>query len=182
MSVIPYKLQEEGDILRPAFISDALDPCMFEVVDSGFFERGVIQKNLDAVGAGLLQSADTPEIEQVWKAAFGCGVIAGLLVGEQESGTVTMFRGLQTELGVKENRRGVPGKDLRHDDLEFTHVFRGDSATAFACKRFAQGAALVHGGGGDDAILVGDSLQTIEFAGGDLHRWVSSWVFAGDCR
>jgi hypothetical protein len=41
---------------------------------------------------------------------------------------------------------------------------------------------LVHGGGGDDAILVGDSLQTIEFAGGDLHRWVSSWVFAGDCR
>ena len=44
-------------------------------------------------------------------------------------------------------------------DLEFFHHGVGDFAAFFLGERFLQGAALVHGGGGDDAALVGNFLQ-----------------------
>ena len=41
-------------------------------------------------------------------------------------------------------------------DLELFHHGVGDVAAFFLGERFLQRAALVHGGGGDDAAVVGD--------------------------
>ena len=54
-------------------------------------------------------------------------------------------------------------------DLNSSIVGVGDLAAFFFGERFLQGAALVHGGGGDDAAIVGNTFQAGQFAGGELH-------------
>jgi hypothetical protein len=66
-----------------ALVADALDPGLLEIVDMGFFEGGVVEEDLDAIGSGFLEAADAPDVEQVRKAAGSGGVVAGLLVGEE---------------------------------------------------------------------------------------------------
>ena len=48
-------------------------------------ERRVVQQDLDAVGAGFLQPADGPVVEQIRQPAGPGLVVAGLLVGQQQA-------------------------------------------------------------------------------------------------
>ncbi len=57
------------------------------------------------------------------------------------------------------------GENLRYQSLEFFHHGVGDGRALFLGQRFLQRAALVHGGGSDDATIVRNSLEPLEFAG-----------------
>jgi len=59
------ELEEEGDIVSNTLVADALDPGLLEIVDGGFFERSVVEEDLDAVGSCLFQAADAPDVEEV---------------------------------------------------------------------------------------------------------------------
>jgi hypothetical protein len=80
---------------------------VLEVVDVGLLEGGVVEQDLDAVGAGFLEAANAPDVEQVGQAAGGVGVVAGLLVGEQQALAVAVLGGGQAELGVEQDGGGV---------------------------------------------------------------------------
>ena len=97
VGVVADELEEEGDVVGEALVADALDPGLLEVVDVGLLEGGVVEEDLDAVGAGFLEAADAPDVEQVGQAAGGVGVVAGLLVGEQEALAVAVFGGGQAD-------------------------------------------------------------------------------------
>ena len=61
-------------------------------------------------------------------------------------------------------------QNFRDQRFEFFHHGVGDFAAFFFGERFLQGAALIHGGGGDDAAFVRDFLESGKFAGGKLHE------------
>ncbi len=69
LGVVADELEEERDVVGAALVADALDPGVLEVVDLGLLERRVVEQDLDAVGAGFLQAADAPDVEQVGQAA-----------------------------------------------------------------------------------------------------------------
>ena len=91
--VVADELAEEGDVVGAALVADALDEGVLDVVDVGLVEGGVVEEDLDAVGAGFDEAADAPEVEEVGEAAGGGGVVAGLLVGEQEALAVAVLGG-----------------------------------------------------------------------------------------
>ncbi len=93
VGVVADELEEEGDVVGDALVADALDPGVLEIVDCGLFEGGVVEEDLDAVGAGFLEAADAPEVEEVRQAAGGGGVVAGLLVGEEKALAVAVLGG-----------------------------------------------------------------------------------------
>jgi len=107
--VVADEFEEEGDVVGAALVADALDPGVLELVDFGLVEGGVVEEDLDAVGTGFDESADAPDVEQVRKAAGGGGVVAGLLVGEQEAFAVAVLGGGEAVLGIEEDGRGVVG-------------------------------------------------------------------------
>ena len=55
-----------------------------KIVDGLGIERRVIQQDLQAVSASLLQAADRPHIEQIRQAARRVRVVPRLLVGQQQ--------------------------------------------------------------------------------------------------
>ncbi len=118
MRVVADAFEEEGDVVGDALVADALDPGLLEIVDAAPLEGGVVEEDLDAVGSGFLEAADAPDVEEVGEAAGGGGVVAGLLVGEQEALAVAVFRGGQAELGVEEDGGGVFGEDGGDEGLE----------------------------------------------------------------
>ncbi len=65
------------------------------------------------------------------------------------------------------------GEDLGDEGLELLEVVGVGGGAALLGERLLEGAALVHGGGGDDAALVGDGFQSGEFTWGRLRhvRW-----------
>ena len=91
MHGVADELEEEGDVVGDAFIGDALDPGLLVVVDFGFLVRRVVQEDLDAVGAGFLEAANAPQVEQIGEAAGKGGVVAGLFIGEEQAFAVTVF-------------------------------------------------------------------------------------------
>jgi hypothetical protein len=154
------ELEEEGDVVGDALVADALDPGLLEVVDVGFFEGGVVEEDLDAVGSGFLETANAPDVEEVWQAAGGGGVVAGLLVGEEEALAVALLGGGEAELGVEEDGGGVFGEDGGDEGLEDFKVVGVGGCSTLLGEGLLQGAALVHGGGGDDAAVVGDCFES----------------------
>ena len=74
-----------------ALVADALDPGVLEIVDVGGLKWRVVEQDLDAVGTGLFQALNAPDVKQVGQTSGSCGVIAGLLVGEQQAGVVAVF-------------------------------------------------------------------------------------------
>ncbi len=174
VGVVADELEEEGDVVGEALVADALDPGVLEVVDGGFFEGRVVEEDLDAVGAGFLEAADAPDVEEVGEAAGGGGVVAGLLVGEQEAGVVAVLGGFEAVLGVEQDGGGVTGEDLGDEGLELAEIVGVDDAAALVGEGLLEGSALVHGGGGDDAAGVGDGLEACEFSGGELGHGVFS--------
>src|SRR6202034_2513085 len=97
------QLEEEGDVMRDALIGDALDPGLLVVVDAGLFVGRVVEEDLDAVGAGFLEAADAPEVKQIGEAAGEGGVVAGLLIGEQEAFAVAALGSGEAELGIEQD-------------------------------------------------------------------------------
>ena len=63
-----------------------------------------------------------PDVEEVGQATGGGGVVAGLLVGEQEALAVAVLGGGKAELGVEEDGGGVFGEDGGDEDLELFEV------------------------------------------------------------
>ena len=60
--------------------------------------------------------------------------------------------------------RPSTGEDSANGDFEFAHHGRGDLVnidTAGAGQGLLQAAALIHCGGGDDAVLVGQRLHAL---------------------
>ena len=87
---------------------------MLEVIDVLGIERRVVEQDLDAVGAGFLQAADRPVIEQVGQAAGAGLVVAGLLIGEQQAGVLgAALGGGQSPLGVEQDGAGMRRETLR---------------------------------------------------------------------
>ena len=107
--VVADELEEEGDVVGAALVADALDPGVLDVVDAGLVEGGVVEQDLDAVGAGFGEAANAPEVEQIGEAAMGGGVVAGLLVGEEEAFAVAVLGGGQAILGIEQDGGGVAG-------------------------------------------------------------------------
>ncbi len=87
------------------------------------------------------------------------GVVAGLLVGEEEALAVAVLGGGKAELGVEEDGGGVLGEDGGDEDLELFEVVGVGSGSALLGEGLLKGSTLVHGGGGDHATMVGDGFE-----------------------
>ncbi len=154
-----------------ALVADALDPGLLVVVDGGFFEGRVVEEDLDAVSSGFLQATDAPEVEEVGQAAGGGGVVAGLLVGEEKTLAVAVLGGGETVLRIEEDAGGVLGEDRGDEGLELFKIVGVGGGAALLGEGLLEGAALVHGGGGDDAAMVGDGFESCEFSWGQFFHW-----------
>src|SRR6267154_1943572 len=77
-----------------------------------------LTEDFDAVGSSFLEAANAPDVEEVGQAAGGGGVVAGLLVGQEEALAVAVLRGGQAVLGVEEDGGGVFGEDGGDQRLE----------------------------------------------------------------
>ena len=174
LDVIADEFEEEGDVVGDALVADALDPGLLVVVDGGLLEGGVVEEDLDAVGAGFLQAADAPEVEQVGQTAGGGGVVAGLLVGEEEALAVAVLGGGKAVLRIEEDAGGVLGEDVGNECLELFEIVGVSGGTALLGERLLERAALVHCGGGDDAPVIGDGFQSCEFSWCQLFHWCVS--------
>ena len=171
--VVSDELQEEGNIVGDALGADTLDPGMLAIVDRFLLEGSVVEQDLDGVGAHLLDAADRSIGQQVRQTAGSRIVIAGFLVGQQQPGTrVPSLGRAQTPNRIEQDRAGVRREDLRYGELEFAHHVVGHIGLVDALAggdRFLQRSPLVHGGGGDHAPRVGESLHICEFPGAEFH-------------
>ena len=169
VGVVADHLEEEGDVVIHALVAYALDPGMLEFVDLGLLERRVVEQDLDTVGPGFFQTAHAPDVEQVGETTGGSGVVAGLLVGEEQAGAVAMPGGVEAELGVEQDGRGVAGENLGDEGLELAEVVGVDNTAALLGEGLLERPALIHGGGGDNAASVRYGFQACELTWGDLH-------------
>src|SRR5262249_50082611 len=111
-----------------------------------------------------------PQVEQVRQAARAGLVVSGLFIREQQAGILgAALGGGQSPLGIEQDGAGVRRQHFGDQRLELFHHGVGDVAAFFLGERFLQRAALVDGGGGDDAAIVGNFLQSGKFSGGELH-------------
>jgi hypothetical protein len=62
---------------------------MFLIINRARFKRVVVEQDLYTIGPGLLEPAHRPEIEQSGQAARLRGVITGLFIGQQKTGTLS---------------------------------------------------------------------------------------------
>ena len=148
---------------------------MLLVVDILGIVGSVVEQNLYAVGAGFFQAASRPVVEQIAQAPGPGFIVARLFIGEQQAG---IFRaalgGGKSPLGIEQDGGGVRGEHLADQRFEFFHHGIGYFAALFLGQRFLQGAALIHGGGGDDAACVGNVFEAGQFARGDFHRFLQN--------
>ena len=81
--IVAHKLQEEWNIVGPAFVAYAFHEGMLFLVDFFFVQWRVIDEDLHAVGSSFFQPAHRPLIQQVGDAARPGIVVARLLIGQQ---------------------------------------------------------------------------------------------------
>src|SRR6476620_4452483 len=138
--VVADELEEEGDVVGAALVTDALDEGVLAVIDIGLLHRSVVEKDLDAVGASFLEAADRPVVEQVGEAAGGGGVVAGLLIGEQKALAVAVLGGGKSKLRVEEEGGGVFGEHGGDEGLElFECGGRDGGGAGFLGERLLEG-------------------------------------------
>ena len=76
-------------------------------------ERRVVEQDLDAVGAGFLQPAHRPVVEQVGQPPGARLVVAGLLVGQQQPGILRpALAGREAPFRIEQDRARVLGQHL----------------------------------------------------------------------
>ena len=109
-------------------------------------------------------------IEQIRQTARGGGIVAGLLIGQQQTLAVAVLGGRQSKFRIEQNRGGVLGQNFRHQRFEFDQRVVVDRGAFFLGQRLLQGTALIHGGGGNHAAFIGEGFHAGQFAGGELHR------------
>ena len=70
-------------------------------------------------------------------------------------------------------------RTLGDEGLELLEVVGVGGGSALLGEGLLEGAALVHGGGGDDAAMVGDGFESCEFSWGQLRHCDGSpdWMF-----
>ncbi len=108
--------------------------------------------------------------QQVGQAA-GLGiVVAAQFIGQQQAG---IFRarlgGFQAEFRVEQDGAGMRRQHFAHRHFKLAHHLGRDFFEIHAAARgqgFLQAAALIHGGGGDDAATVGQRLHALQFTFG----------------
>ena len=151
LGVIADEFKEERDVVGEAFVADALDPGVLEIVDGGGLVWAVVEEDLDAVGTGFLEAADGPDVEEVGQTAGSGGVVAGFLIGKKKASGVAIFGSFEAKLGVKKDGGSVAGEHIGDKDLELAEIGGFDDASTLLGEGLLEGAALVHGGCGDDA-------------------------------
>ena len=97
------------------------------------------------------------------------GVVARLLVSEQEALAVAVLGGGKAVLGIEEDGGGMPSQNFGDVDLELLEIVGVGGGTALLGEGFLKGSALIHSCGGDDTALIGDGLEAGKFAWGQLH-------------
>ena len=107
------EFEEVRDVVGAAFVADALNPGVLDFVDVLGIVRGVVEKNLDAIGAGFFQTACGPDVEQVRQAAGTSLVVSSLFIGEQQAGVLgAALGGGESPFGVEQDGGGVRGENL----------------------------------------------------------------------
>ena len=81
-----------------------------------------------------------------------------------------MLGGGQAVLGVEEDGGGVVGEDFGDEGLELLEIVGVGGGSALLGEGLLEGATLVHSGGGDDAVMVGDGFESGEFTWGQLRH------------
>ncbi len=111
--LVTHELQEVGDVVGAAFVADALDPGVLDLIDVLGIVGGVVQQDLDAVGAGFFQAARGPYVEQVGQAARTGLVVSGLFISQQQAGVLgAALGGGESPLGIEQNGGGVRGENF----------------------------------------------------------------------
>src|SRR2546427_33579 len=82
---IADELEEKGDVVGAALVTQTLNPGVLLVVDFLAVEWSVVEQDLDAISASFLQTADRPVVEQIRQASRTSLVIPGFLIGEQQA-------------------------------------------------------------------------------------------------
>lgn len=164
--VVADEFEEEGEVFGGALGADAFDEGVFDFVDFGVFGGGVVDEEFDGVGAPVLDAADGDVVEEVGEAAGAGVVVARGFVGEEEAAMrVAGGGGGQAVFGVEEEGGGVGAEDGGDGGFELLKHGRG----GVGAEGFGETAALVHGGGGDDAGVVGERLDVQFFTGSEDH-------------
>src|SRR5439155_6616852 len=97
-------------------------------------------------------------------------VVSSFFIREQQAGVLRAALGRwQSPLGIEQDGTGVRRKNLRYQRLELFHHGIINFAAFFFGKRFLQRAALIHGPCGDNAAIVGNSLNASQLARRELH-------------
>ncbi len=108
--------------------------------------------------------------QQVRQAAGLGVVVAALFVGQQQAGVGRRALAAGSPiLGIEQDGAGVRRQNFRHRDFELAHHLLGHLVGRNALgagEGLLQAAALIHGGGGDDTVLVGKRLHVAHFAFG----------------
>ncbi len=148
----------------------------FRSFTAALLERRVVQQDLDAVRARLLQPPHRPHVQQVGQPSRRRRVVARLLVGQQQPLAMPVLGRRQPVLRVQQDGRRVLAQHIRHQRLEVFQVLACGGRSALLGQRLLQRSALVHGGGRNHAALIRDGLQSCEFSGGQLHGAIFSCV------
>jgi hypothetical protein len=83
-----------------------------------------------------------------------------------------VLRSRQAVLGVEEDGGGVLGENGGDEGFEDFEVVGVGGGSSLFGEGLLEGTALVHGGCGDNAALVGDGFQSFEFSWGQLFHLV----------
>src|ERR1039458_9962725 len=172
--IVAHYFEEERDLVGFALGADTLHEGMLHVVDGGVVERRVVDQDLDGVGAPIHQPLHRNVRQQVGQAARLGGVVAGKLVGQQQTGIGgARASGFQTKIGVQQNGASMRRQNAADRRLELAHHGRRDFVdidAAHGGQGLLQVASLVHGHCGDDTALVGERFHALQFSGGQ-HHW-----------
>jgi len=137
------------DIAIRTFPTNALHPRTLAIHDFRRIQEGLVQQDLDAVCAGVKQSAHGPAFQQARNAAGNIGIVAADFVGHQKSRRRGALRsGGQTVIRLEKNGASVRRMRAYDDRLEFfKFLVRNGLFLDFqhGGKSFSQRVALVDG-------------------------------------
>ena len=112
---VSHEFQKERNVRCHALRANALDPGMLDVIDLRRIERGVVQKNLDAIGAIGHQASHGIVIEQIGQASRLRVVVATILICQQEACILrALFGSRETVFRIEQDRACVRRENRPH--------------------------------------------------------------------
>ena len=171
--LVSNDFKKKWDVQTGAFPTNTLHPRALAIHDFRRIREGIVQQDLDAVGAGVKQPAHGPAFQQARNAAGNVGIVAADFVGHQKSrGRGALCSGGQAVFRLEEHGAGVRRKRPHDDGLEFFKFFARDGLFLdfqLGGEEFSQGVALVDGKGRDDSAGIRDGFESLALARGQLH-------------